>query len=105
MLYSSRKRLGCFALRESGGFIVALRSAIWLTDSHGLLQRKVCDNPSPTRSWRALTTAAPIRDGRFYAGTFWGPGDYNGALLMRIDNRPEAESDPVRYSRRERAGV
>jgi sugar lactone lactonase YvrE len=28
---------------------------------------------------------APIA-GRFYAGTFWGPGDYNGALLMRIDN-------------------
>ena len=40
------EEVGCFALRERGGFIVAMRNAIWLTDKHGLLQRKVCDNPS-----------------------------------------------------------
>jgi sugar lactone lactonase YvrE len=31
---------------EQGGFIVAMRTGIWLTDKHGLLRRKVCDNPS-----------------------------------------------------------
>ncbi|HBC5610810.1 TPA: SMP-30/gluconolactonase/LRE family protein [Klebsiella oxytoca] len=76
---------GCFALREKGGFIVALRSGIWLTDVHGLLQRKVCDNPSNPQLAR-FNDGGTDRDGRFYAGTFWGPGDFNGALLMRIDN-------------------
>jgi sugar lactone lactonase YvrE len=79
------EEVGCFALREKGGFIVALRSGIWLTDAHGLLQRKVCDNPSNPQLAR-FNDGGTDRDGRFYAGTFWGPGDYNGALLMRIDN-------------------
>ena len=76
---------GCFALRAKGGFIVALRSGIWLTDAHGLLQRKVCDNPSNPQLAR-FNDGGTDRDGRFYAGTFWGPGDFNGALLMRIDS-------------------
>lgn len=76
---------GCFALRQSGGFIVALRSAIWLTDDGGLLQQKICDNPSNPRLAR-FNDGGTDRDGRFYAGTFWDPGDYNGALLVRVDN-------------------
>lgn len=79
------EEVGCFSLREKGGFIVALRSGIWLTDAHGLLRRKVCDNPSNPELAR-FNDGGTDRDGRFYAGTFWGPGDYNGALLMRVDN-------------------
>lgn len=77
--------MDAFALRERGGFIVALRNAIWLTDKNGLLQRKVCDNPSNPQLAR-FNDGGTDHDGRFYAGTFWGPGDYNGAMLMRIDN-------------------
>ena len=55
---SFHEEVGCFALREQGGFIVAMRTGIWLTDKHGLLRRKVCDNPL-TRSWRVLTMEAP----------------------------------------------
>ncbi|MDT1867296.1 SMP-30/gluconolactonase/LRE family protein, partial [Acinetobacter baumannii] len=67
------EEVGCFALREKGGFIVALRSGIWLTDAHGLLRRKVCDNPSNPELAR-FNDGGTDRDGRFYAGTFWGPG-------------------------------
>lgn len=80
------EEVGCFALREKGGFIVALRSAIWLADSRGLLQHKICDNPSNPQLAR-FNDGGTDRDGRFYAGTFWGPGDYNGALLVRVDNQ------------------
>lgn len=76
---------GCFALCENGGLIVALRSAIWLADEHGQLVRKVCDNPSNPALARFNDGGTDAR-GRFYAGTFWKPGDYNGALLMRVDN-------------------
>lgn len=82
---SFHEEVGCFALRERGGFIVAMRNAIWLTDKHGLLQRKVCDNPSNPQLAR-FNDGGTDHQGRFYAGTFWGPGDYNGAMLMRIDN-------------------
>ncbi|UXY12135.1 SMP-30/gluconolactonase/LRE family protein [Kosakonia sp. ML.JS2a] len=79
------EEVGCFALREKGGFIVAMRYAIWLTDPCGLLRQKVCDNPSNPQLARFNDGGTDPR-GRFYAGTFWGPGDYNGALLLRIDN-------------------
>ncbi|BDS26987.1 TPA: SMP-30/gluconolactonase/LRE family protein [Enterobacter asburiae] len=82
---SFHEEVGCFALREQGGFIVAMRTGIWLTDKHGLLRRKVCDNPSNPQLAR-FNDGGTDSLGRFYAGTFWGPGDYNGALLMRIDN-------------------
>lgn len=79
------EEVGCFALREKGGFIVAMRNAIWLADKRGLLVQKVCDNPSNPQLAR-FNDGGTDHLGRFYAGTFWGPVDYNGALLMRIDN-------------------
>ena len=79
------EEVGCFALREKGGFIVAMRNAIWLADKRGLLVQKVCDNPSNPQLAR-FNDGGTDHLGRFYAGTFWGLGDYNGALLMRIDN-------------------
>ena len=68
---SFHEEVGCFALRERGGFIVAMRNAIWLTDKHGLLQRKVCDNPSNPQLAR-FNDGGTDHQGRFYAGTFWG---------------------------------
>jgi len=45
----------------------------------------VCDNPSNPELAR-FNDGGTDHAGRFYAGTFWAPQDYNGALLMRIDN-------------------
>ena len=78
------EEVGCFALREKGGFIVALRSGIWLCDARGLLQRKICDNPSNPDLAR-FNDGGTDRDGRFTQVPS-GAGDYNGALLVRIDN-------------------
>jgi len=79
------EEVGCFALREKGGFIVAMRNAIWLADKRGLLTHKVCDNPSNPELAR-FNDGGTDHAGRFYAGTFWAPQDYNGALLVRVDN-------------------
>ncbi|CCJ82285.1 putative cytoplasmic protein [Cronobacter dublinensis 1210] len=79
------EEVGCFALREKGGFIVALRSGIWLADERGILGRKICDNPNNPALAR-FNDGGTDSDGRFYAGTFWAPGDYKGALLVRVDN-------------------
>ncbi|MEM8025965.1 SMP-30/gluconolactonase/LRE family protein [Morganella morganii] len=75
---------GCFALREKGGFIIAFRSSIWLTDDHGRPDKKVCDNPNNPALAR-FNDGGVDPFGRFWAGTYWGPRDYNGALLCRVD--------------------
>ena len=51
--------IGCFAMRETGGFIVALRDGIFLTDQDGQIDRKSRKTqPTPRRA--ASTTATPI---------------------------------------------
>lgn len=78
------EEVGCFALRKDQGFIVALRHAIWLTNGDGDLQQKICDNPSNPHLAR-FNDGGTDALGRFYAGTMWEPGDFNGALLCRVD--------------------
>lgn len=58
------EKVGCFALREHGGFIVAMRNAIWLADKNGLLQCKI----PLTRNWRVSTMAALMAMGVFMPG-------------------------------------
>ena len=83
-IISFSEEVGCFALREQGGFIVALRSGIYLADAHGTLERKVADNPNNPQLAR-FNDGGTDQEGRFYAGTYWSPRDYNGALLCRVD--------------------
>lgn len=78
------EEVGCFALRASGGFILAMRSGIYLSDALGKIERKVCDNPNNPILARFNDGGIDPR-GRFYAGTYWGPRDFNGALLCRVD--------------------
>ncbi len=61
-----------FALREKGGFIVALRSGIWRPTPTACCGGKSAITRA-TRSWRGLTTADRSR-WALYAGTFWGTG-------------------------------
>ncbi|WES68364.1 SMP-30/gluconolactonase/LRE family protein [Superficieibacter sp. HKU1] len=84
-ILSFPEEVGCFALRHDGGFIVAMRSGIWLTDADGTLVKKVCDNPNNPQLAR-FNDGGTDPLGRFWAGTYWGPRDYNGALLVRVDN-------------------
>lgn len=78
------EEVGCFALREQGGFIAAMRTGIYLCDQHGQIERKVADNPNNPALAR-FNDGGTDQAGRFYAGTYWSPRDYNGALLCRVD--------------------
>lgn len=77
------EEVGCFALRATSGFIVAMRSAIWLTDSQEKLIRKLADNPNNPALARFNDGGTDLQ-GHFFAGTFWDPLDFNGALLCRV---------------------
>jgi sugar lactone lactonase YvrE len=76
--------IGCFALRRSGGFIVALRSGLWLAAADGTLERKVADAPYDQATHR-FNDGRCDSQGRFFAGSMNEKRDGNSATLMRLD--------------------
>ncbi len=79
------EEVGCFALREKGGFILAMRTGIFLSNKQGDIESQVCENPNNPLLAR-FNDGGVDPKGRFYAGTYWGPKTYNAALLLRIDS-------------------
>jgi sugar lactone lactonase YvrE len=76
--------IGCFALREPAGFIVALRAGIWLAAADGSLTRKVADAPYDPAHHR-FNDGRCDPQGRFFAGFMNEARDGESAALMRID--------------------
>lgn len=76
--------IGSFALREAGGFVVALRSGIWLCNPHGKLERRVVDAPYDTARIR-FNDGRNDRQGRFVVGTMNEKRDGPDAALYRMD--------------------
>ena len=76
--------IGCFALRRSGGFVVALRGGLWLADAEGRLDRKVADAPYAPAHHR-FNDGRCDPQGRFFAGSMNEKRDANTASLVRLD--------------------
>ncbi|MCC7328204.1 MAG: SMP-30/gluconolactonase/LRE family protein [Burkholderiales bacterium] len=76
--------IGCFALRKPAGFIVALRSGIFLAGPDGQLGRKVADAPYDPAHYR-FNDGRCDRQGRFFAGFMNEKRDAANAALLRID--------------------
>jgi sugar lactone lactonase YvrE len=76
--------IGCFALRQRGGFIVALRDGIWLADRSGALGRKVAAAPYDPAHERFNDGRCDLQ-GRFFAGWMNEKRDANSAALARVD--------------------
>ncbi|ABM03847.1 gluconolactonase [Psychromonas ingrahamii 37] len=93
---SFNEEVGCFALREKGGFILAMRTGIFLTNEQGEVESRVCENPNNPLLAR-FNDGGVDQDGRFYAGTYWEPKTFNGALLLRIDSdlRPKVIQNDI----------
>ena len=76
--------IGCFALRQRGGFIVALRDGVWLADRHGVPTQKIADAPYDTAHHRFNDGRCDLQ-GRFLAGSMNENRDAASASLVRID--------------------
>jgi len=76
--------IGCFALRARGGFVLALRSGIWLADAHGHPTRKVADAPYDPHHHRFNDGRCDPR-GRLIVGTMNENRDRGSAALYRVD--------------------
>jgi len=76
--------IGSFALRRPSGFLVALRSGIWLARADGSIDRRILAapyDPSHHRFNDGRCDAA----GRFFVGYMNEKRDANSAALMRVD--------------------
>ncbi len=76
--------IGCFALRQRGGFVVALRDGVWLADTDGALERKVAAAPFEPAHHR-FNDGRCDPQGRLFAGTMNEKRDAPSAALYRID--------------------
>jgi len=76
--------IGSFALRELGGFIVALRDGIWLARSDGTLDRRILEAPYDPATHRFNDGRCDGR-GRFFVGSMNERRDAASATLLRVD--------------------
>lgn len=84
--------IGCFALRERGGFVAALRNGIWLVAPDGKLERQVAAAPYDPANHRFNDGRADAQ-GRFWAGSMNEKRDADSAKLYRLD--PDLTLTPV----------
>jgi sugar lactone lactonase YvrE len=76
--------IGCFALRERGGFVVALRGGIWLAAADGRLERQIAPAPYVPAHHR-FNDGRCDRQGRFWAGYMNERRDASSAALCRLE--------------------
>lgn len=76
--------IGSFALRRPAGFLVALRSGIWLARADGTLDRRIQAAPYDPAHHR-FNDGKCDPAGRFYVGYMNERRDAASAALMRID--------------------
>jgi len=76
---------GSFALRERGGFVIALRDGLWFADERGRLERRIAEAPYDASHHR-FNDGRCDRQGRFFVGTMNERRDANTAALYRLDS-------------------
>lgn len=79
------EKIGCFALRSRGGFIVALRSGVWTATSNGVLERKIAAAPYDSTQHRFNDGRCDPR-GRFFPGSMNEKHDAASGALYRLND-------------------
>jgi len=77
--------IGCFALRRSGGFVVALRGGIWLAQRDGTLIRRIAPAPYDPIHHRFNDGRCDPR-GRLLVGSMNEKRDAATGALYRLDD-------------------
>jgi sugar lactone lactonase YvrE len=76
--------VGCFALREGGGFVVALRTGVHLVDATGAVYRRIAAPPYDPAHHRFNDGRCDPR-GRLWVGTMNENRDAPSGALYRLD--------------------
>ena len=81
--YDIGQQVGTVVLRESGGFVMALKNGLHFWDSESGLQ--LIEDPEPERENSRFNDGAVDRQGRFWAGTMSMAGEGPVGALYRLD--------------------
>jgi sugar lactone lactonase YvrE len=84
-IWSTPEDIGCLAVREQGGLVVALRSGFHFFDPQSDGFSAIAD-PEAECAENRFNDGKPDRQGRFWAGTMYeGPNPKPSAALYRLD--------------------
>jgi len=82
------EEIGCFSFRRNGGFVLAMRSGFYLLDGWNADLKKICDPEADLEKTRFNDGRCDAR-GRFIAGSYYPPKDYDGANLWSLGDNDE----------------
>jgi len=79
------EEIGCYAFRDNGGFILAMRTGYYLLDGWNTNLIAVCDPEADLEKTR-FNDGRCDAQGRLFAGSYYPPKDYDGANLWCLDS-------------------
>lgn len=82
------EEIGCFSLRERGGFLLAMRTGFYTLDGWNTDRSFICDPEEGMEKNRFNDGRADAR-GRMFAGSVYPPKDHGGASIYSLS--PEGE--------------
>ena len=82
------EEIGCFSLRQQGGFVLAMRNGFFLVDGWNTEVTKICD-PEEGLDKNRFNDGRCDANGRFIAGSYYPPKDHDGANLWMLDENLE----------------
>jgi len=77
------EEIGCFSLRETKGFVLAMRSGFYFLDDWNTELRAIAD-PESELEHNRFNDGRCDAQGRFIAGTYYPPKDHDGANLWSL---------------------
>lgn len=82
------EEIGCFSLRESGGFLLAMRTGFYTLEGWNTERTFICD-PEEGMEKNRFNDGRTDARGRMFAGSVYPPKDYGGASIYSLT--PEGE--------------
>jgi len=77
------EEIGCFSLRQEKGFVLAMRSGFYFLDGWDTQLRPISD-PEAGLDKNRFNDGRCDAEGRFIAGSYYPPKDYDGANLWSL---------------------
>jgi sugar lactone lactonase YvrE len=78
------EEIGCFSLRQQGGFLLAMRSGFYLLDGWNTARTFIAD-PESTLEKNRFNDGRADAKGRMFAGSIYPPKDYGGASIYSLE--------------------
>ncbi|MFL0800671.1 MAG: SMP-30/gluconolactonase/LRE family protein [Agarilytica sp.] len=80
-----KEEIGCFSLRETGGFVLAMRSGFYVLDGWDTKLIPLSD-PEKELTSNRFNDGRCDANGRFIAGSYYPPKDHDGANLWALNS-------------------